>query len=42
MNVTDIIERYEVPKELWDAIFEAYIEGSKHGFIQGAISEVTK
>lgn len=33
MTPTDLIEKYELPEEYWDAIFEAY----KAGFLEGSI-----
>jgi hypothetical protein len=38
MTAAEIIEKYEVPKEWFEVIFEAYAEGAKRGFIDGAIS----
>jgi hypothetical protein len=42
MTATEIIEKYEVPQEFHEAIFEAYIEDSKRGFIEGAIDTYNK
>lgn len=39
MTATEIIEKYEIPKEFWDAIFEAYTEGAKRGFIESSITQ---
>lgn len=33
MSVLDIIDRHEIPEEYHDAVWEAYQEGAKRGFI---------
>ena len=38
MTAAEIIEKYEIPKEYWEAIFEAYAEGAKRGFIESSIA----
>ena len=40
MTAVAIIEKYEVPKEYWGAIFEAYTEGAKRGIIDYGISQM--
>lgn len=37
-EIKEIIDKYEVPKELQDAIWDAYTAGVKRGFIKGGIS----
>lgn len=37
MTVPDLISKYEVPAELHDALWEAYQEGVKRGFIAASI-----
>ncbi len=38
MTAGEIIEKYEVPKEYFEAVFEAYAEGAKRGYIQASIA----
>lgn len=38
----DIIDKYEVPKEYHEAIFEAYAEGAKRGFIKASVAQVNE
>lgn len=40
MKAAEIIEKYEVPKEFHEAVFEAYAEGSKRGYIAAASASV--
>lgn len=35
--IEEIINKYEVPKELTEALWDAYTEGLKKGFILGGI-----
>lgn len=37
MKAADIIDMYEVPEEFHDAVFEAYAEGAKRGFIDAQL-----
>ena len=37
-----MIDKYEVPKEYHEAVFEAYLEGAKRGFIDASIKELLK
>lgn len=37
----EIIEKFEVPKDLHEAVFEAYAEGVKRGFIRASIEVIT-
>jgi hypothetical protein len=38
MTAAEIIEKYEVPKEWFEVVFEAYAEGAKRGYIEGSIA----
>jgi hypothetical protein len=38
MTAAEIIEKYEVPKEWFEVIFEAYAEGAKRGYIDASIA----
>jgi hypothetical protein len=42
MTVADIIEKFEIPKEYHDALWEAYTEGMKKGFIDASIQSLTQ
>lgn len=37
-TILDIIDRFEVPPEYHDALWEAYQEGAKRGFIDGTLT----
>lgn len=37
-DVQKIADKYEVPPEFFDALWDVYIAGNKRGFITGAIS----
>lgn len=39
MTVEDIASKYEIPQEYFDALWEAYIEGTKRGFIDASIKD---
>ena len=37
-TLNDIISKYEVPKEYFDALCDAYEAGAKRGLLEGSIS----
>lgn len=39
MTVPDIIEEYEIPQEFHEALWKAYEEGAKRGFIDASIAD---
>lgn len=41
-DIDKIIQKYEIPKELQEALWDAYIAGVKRGYIKGAIEEFNK
>lgn len=36
-TIADIIDKYEIPRELHSAIWDAYEAGFKKGFLEGSI-----
>jgi hypothetical protein len=40
MDLDEIIAKYEVPGEFFDALADAYEAGAKRGFMAGAIGEL--
>ena len=37
-DLTNIIEKYEVPKEFHEALIDAYTAGTKRGYIDASIN----
>lgn len=40
--IDEIVQKYEIPKELHAAIWEAYEAGIKNGFIDGGITAINE
>jgi hypothetical protein len=40
--IDKIVQKYEVPQEYFDALWDAYQEGAKRGFITASIEDFNK